>query len=296
MKHLLRRILAAGALVAAALVARATPTISFTPAAFPATGSPVAQSTPAGLNISVTATPTAGSTISQVAVSVNGVPLGSATGSSPFVINWVPTTAGTFTISATVTDTSAVTTGASASTNTATINSIVSVTAARTASVLAPINNSVLAAGSQIFLRSTASMTDGIVQKVDFILDGTTTIGTATQAPYNVAYTLAAGTGAHSILARVAPSAGATYDSASINFTESPAVGTAPTVTLTGPLNGAFVATGTAISLVATATDTDGFIPSTAGGGVTFFVDGEPVGTDLTAPYSVSWTPTVAKS
>eukprot|EP01035_Chromulina_nebulosa_P059839 gene59839-81863_t len=129
MNHLLRRFLAAGALLVAALAAPlafATPTISFTGGAFPATGSPVAlASTPAGLNISVTAAPTAGATITQVSVTVNGVSIGSATGSSPFVVNWVPTTAGTFTIAATVNDTSAITTGAGASTNTATINSIV---------------------------------------------------------------------------------------------------------------------------------------------------------------------------
>ena len=302
MNHLLRRFLATGALLAAALaapLALATPTISFTGGVFPATGSPVAlSSTPAGLNISVTAAPTAGATITQVSVTVNGASIGSATGSSPFVVNWVPTTAGTFTIAATVNDTSAITTGAGASTNTATINSIVTVTAARAATLVAPTNNSVLAAGSQIFLRSTASMTDGIVQKVDFILDGNPVpIATATQAPYNVAHTITAGTGAHTLLARATASDGTTtFDSSTINFTVGAAVGTAPAVTLTGPVNGAFVATGSAISLAATATDTDGFIPSTVGGGVTFFVDGEPVGTDLTAPYSVSWTPTVTKS
>ena len=303
MKTILRRSLAAAATLVALLaapLAQATPTISFTPGAFPAIGSPVALvSTPAGLNISVTAAPTAGSTLSQVAVTVNGATIGIATGSSPFVINWVPTGIGSFTIAATVTDTSAVTTGASASTNTATISSVVSIGAIRVATLSAPANNSTVTAGSQLFLRSSASMSDSIVQKVDFILDpGTanTVIGTATQAPYNVAYTVTAGGGAHTLLARATASDGVTtFDSATINLNVSAAVGAAPTVNLTAPSASSFVATGSAVTVAATAGDTDGFIPSSAGGGVTFFADGDPIGTDLTAPYSISWTPTVAK-
>lgn len=303
MKKILRRTFAfAATLVAllAAPLALATPTISFTPAAFPATGSPVALvTTPAGLNISVTAAPTAGATISQVAVTVNGTSIGIATGSSPFVVNWVPSSTGTFTLAATVTDTSAITTGASASTNTATISSVVSVSAVRAAVLAAPANNSNLTSSSQIFLRSTATMSDGIVQKVDFILDpGTanTVIGTATQSPYNITYNVTAGVGAHTILARATASDGTTtFDSTTSNFTVSSAVGAAPTVNLTAPTNSSFVTVGSAVSVTATATDADGFIPSTAGGGVTFFVDGDPIGTDLTSPYSVTWTPSIAK-
>lgn len=303
MKTILRRSLAAAATLVAVLAAPfalATPTISFTPGAFPATGSPVALvSTPAGLNISVTAAPTAGSTLSQVAVTVNGTSIGIATGSAPYVVNWLPTSIGTFTISATVTDTSAITTGAGASTNTATISSVVSVTAIRVATLSAPSNNSTVTAGSQLFLRSSASMSDSIVQKVDFILDplgAAAVLGTATQAPYNVAYTVTAGGGAHTLLARATASDGVTtFDSTTINLNVSSAVGAAPTVNLTAPSASSFVATGSTVTVSANASDADGFIPSTTGGGVTFFADGDPIGTDLTAPYSVSWTPTVAK-
>ncbi len=303
MKTIFRRTYAAVATLVALLAAPfalATPTISFTPGAFPATGSPVALvTTPTGLNVSVTAAPTAGATISQVNVLVNGTSIGIATGSSPFVVNWVPTGIGTFTISATVNDTSAITTGAGASTNTATISSLVSISAVRAAALSAPANNTTLAANAQLFLRSTASMTDGIVQKVDFILDpGTanTVIATATQLPYNAAYTVTAGDGAHTLLARATASDGTTtFDSSTINFTVGTAVGAAPTVSITAPTSGSFVATGSTVTVSATASDTDGFIPSAPGGGVTFYADGDPIGTDLTAPYSISWTPTVAK-
>jgi hypothetical protein len=301
MKTFLRRFSVALAALGASITAWATPTISFTPGAFPATGSTVTlASTPAGLNISVTAAPTAGASIVNVNVSVNGTSIGIATGSSPFVVNWVPTATGTFTIAATVTDTSTVTTGASASTNTATINALVTVNAARSVSLLAPSNNSTVPQNSQIFLRSNASMTDGIVSKVEFILDpGTadTVIGTVTQAPYNAAYTVTAGVGAHTILARATATDGTTtFDSSTLNFNVTSPVGTAPTVSIATPATNSFAQVGVATTITATASDTDGFIPSTTGGGVTFYVDGEPIGTDLTAPYSVSWTPATAKA
>ena len=303
MNTILRRISSTAAILAALIVtplALATPTISFTGGQFPATGSPVAlATTPAGLTISVTAAPTAGASIVSVQFSINGSSLGAATGSSPFTMNWAPSVAGAYTISATVTDTSAITTGAGASTNTATINSIVTISAARAAVVAAPINNATLAQNSQIFLRSTAAMSDGVVQQVEFILDpgpGETIIGTALQAPYNVPYLVTAGTGAHTLVARATASDGVTtFNSATTSVNVVSAVGTRPTVTVNSPLAGAYLATSTPVIVTATASDSDGFIPSSTGNGVTFFADGDPIGTDLTAPYSISWTPNVAK-
>jgi hypothetical protein len=305
MKILLRRLSSTATLAALLAVpaAIATPTISFTPGQFPATGSPAGVvSTPAGLTISVNATPTAGSSIVSVTVSVNGSAIGSATGASPFTVPWFPTVAGTYTVSATVQDTSAITTGAGASTNTATINSIVTISTARAALVVAPANNATLVQNSQIFLRSSAAMSDGVVQRVDFVLDpgtpGEIIIGTANQAPFNVPFTVAGlAVGSHTLLARATASDGVTvFDSPTLNLNVVTAVGNRPTATITSPAAGAFVATSSAITVTATATDSDGFIPSTAGGGVIFFADGDPIGTDLTAPYAVSWTPTVAKS
>jgi hypothetical protein len=54
-------------------------------------------------------------------------------------------------------------------------------------------------------------------------------------------------------------------------------VGTAPTITLGTSASGGLVPVNQNTTLSATAADADGFIPSTAGGGVTFFVDGDPV-------------------
>ena len=298
-------VLAGLAALAAVPGALGTPTISFTPGAFPATGSPAGVvSTPAGLVISVNASPTAAASIVGVVVSVNGTNIGTATGSSPFTVPWYPSVAGTYTISATVTDTSANSTGASASVNNATANSIVTLSAARSAQVLAPASGGSLVLGSRVFLRSSAALSDGVMQQVEFVLDAGTAseavLATASQPPYNVSYLVSGLTpGAHTLTARATANTGGgatVFDSPAVSFNVVSAVGLPPTVTVTAPASGAFLATSTAVTLTATAADADGFIPSSSGGGVTFFADGEPVGTDLTAPYSVTWTPSVAKS
>ena len=140
-------------------------------------------------------------------------------------------------------------------------------------------------------------MSDGVIQKVDFILDplgAATVVGTATQAPYNFPYSVSASLGAHTLLARVTASDSVTtFDSATINLNVAAPVGSIPSVGVTAPSNNAFLATGSAATISANAVSTNvgGFVQS-----VTFFVDGDPIGTDSTAPYSVTWTPTIAKA
>ena len=64
-------------------------------------------------------------------------------------------------------------------------------------------------------------------------------------------------------------------------------VATAPQVSLTSPANGTSFPLGTAITLSATATDSDGTVAK-----VDFLLNGLTViGTDNTAPYSINWTP-----
>ncbi len=61
-----------------------------------------------------------------------------------------------------------------------------------------------------------------------------------------------------------------------------------PTVSVTSPLNGANVITGSAVSITANAADIDGTVSS-----VQFFVDGTSIGTDNSSPYTASYTATV---
>jgi hypothetical protein len=65
---------------------------------------------------------------------------------------------------------------------------------------------------------------------------------------------------------------------------------TPPTVSITSPASGASVAVGSSVAISASASDSNGIAS------VQFLVNGTPVGTDSTAPYSVSWTPPAAGS
>lgn len=59
----------------------------------------------------------------------------------------------------------------------------------------------------------------------------------------------------------------------------------APTVSITNPTNGSTLTAGSNITITADASDADGTISQ-----VEFFVDGNSIGTDNSAPYSISWT------
>jgi hypothetical protein len=63
--------------------------------------------------------------------------------------------------------------------------------------------------------------------------------------------------------------------------------GTAPVVSITSPANGATFSSGATITINATATDADGNSTIT---GVTFYANGQALGTDTSSPYSYTWT------
>ena len=311
MKTILRRTLAAVATLAALLatpLALATPTITINA---PVNAVPVAiASTPAGITFTVTpliGTSPVGTLVSSVNFLVNGTSIGIVGGgafNTTYSTTWVPTAPGTYNLTAVVTDTSVVTSGTSPNLNTATSPLvIVTVSATRVVILSAPATNTTLIQDSEIFLRATAALSDSIVGSVQFRLDGADLGAPVTQAPYSRAFVLSAASGftagAHTLVARTTSSDGTiTLDSATANITVVAAVvgNAVPVVTMTSPASGASLPANQSVTVSATATDADGFIPSTTGGGVSFYVDGDLIGTDLVAPYSVTWTPTVAKT
>src|SRR5688572_26875837 len=111
MKTFLRRFVSAASIptvLFAATAALATPTISITS---PTSGSTIPLIiSPAGFTITGTANPSSGSSIVSVQLFDNGVNIATVGGSS-FSVNWTPTTAGSHTLTATVTDNSVPTTG-----------------------------------------------------------------------------------------------------------------------------------------------------------------------------------------
>jgi glucose/arabinose dehydrogenase len=139
--------------------------------------------------------------------------------------------------------------------------------------------------GVAVTLNATASDTDGTVARVDFF-DGSTLIGTDNSSPYSVSWTPATA-GNRSLTARATDDIGAQTTSTATVVAVA-AANVPPTVTISAP---ATATTGVAVTLSASAADSDGSVAS-----VQFFENGVSIGTDTTAPYSVSWTPATVGS
>jgi hypothetical protein len=99
--------------------------------------------------------------------------------------------------------------------------SVRSTNAAPTVAITAPANNQALAAGAVVNLTAQAADADGTVQQVRFYDNGAL-VGTATQAPYAVAWTAVAGT--RTLTAQAVDNAGASTTSAAVSVTVAGAV------------------------------------------------------------------------
>jgi hypothetical protein len=142
-----------------------------------------------------------------------------------------------------------------------------------------------------VTISATAS-DDVAVAGVQFLLDGSPLGPEDMAAPYSYAWdTTAAAPGDHTLTARARDSNGNTTTSTAVTVTvdaTAPTDTTPPSVALSAPAPGAIVS-GT-VTVSSTASDNVGVV------GVQFLLDGEPLGSELTAPqsqeYSTSWTTT----
>jgi hypothetical protein len=208
------------------------------------------------------------------------VKLGEAT-TAPYTFSWTGVGAGTYAVTARVTDNQGVT-------STTPGRTIITVNAATnqppTVTLNQPANGATFTAPATVNLASTATDADGSVAKVEF-LNGTTVVGTDTTAPYSFTWSgVAAGT--YTLTARATDNVGATTTSAASTITvKPPAQNRPPTVSITSPTNCPctypFKPT---INVTAAASDPDGRVTKVE------FLDGTTVlATDTTTPYSYSW-------
>lgn len=142
------------------------------------------------------------------------------------------------------------------------------------------------AIGASATLSATAQDASGIAL-VDFVLDGATLVGTASAAPYAVAWDASSTpAGAHSITAIAYDTVGNATTSTAASITVDHA---APAVAITSPSAGATVQ-GT-VSVAASASD------NTAVARVEFYADGSAlIGSSTAAPYTSSWDTTQLKA
>lgn len=146
-------------------------------------------------------------------------------------------------------------------------------------SLTSPALNAVYQAPGTISIAASASDPDGSIAEVLFY-NGTDMLSADTASPY--AYTWSGVAAGNYTLKAIAT------DNGGLAVTSAPVpvvVNAQPTVSLTSPSNGASYVVGTAISLAATASDTDGTISQVA------FYDGTTLlNTDSASPFAYSWT------
>jgi endoglucanase len=157
---------------------------------------------------------------------------------------------------------------------------------APTASVTSPTANQNFAANTAIPLAANATDPGGAVVRVDFRLDGSTTVvGSDTTSPYTFSVPAGLANGSHTVTATAVDngSPALSTTSAAVTFTVGAGGNTPPTVSVTSPTANQTFTAGAAIPLAATAADPGGAVVR-----VDFRLDGSTtvVGSDTTSPYT----------
>lgn len=149
-----------------------------------------------------------------------------------------------------------------------------------TISITSPAPNTSFNAPANITIVANAADANGTVSKVEFF-NGTTLLGTDNTSPYSYAWSnVAAGT--YSITAKATDNAGATTSHIVSNIIV--VANPSPTVNITSPAaNTSFNAPAT-ITITANAADANGTVSK-----VEFFNGTTLLGTDITSPYSYTW-------
>jgi hypothetical protein len=216
---------------------------------------------PATVNLSATPSDSDGSVskvefFSTVPGSLGStVKLGEDT-SSPYTFQWNNVAAGTYAITARVTDNQGVTAttpGRTVITVNAGANQPPSVTLTQ------PANGATFTAPANVNLAANASDSDGSVAKVEFF-NGSTLLATDTSTPYTYTWS-GVPAGSYTLTAKATDNVGASTTSAASTITVN--AGTPnqpPTATITSPADGASFGFKPTITVTATASDRDGSV------------------------------------
>ncbi len=149
-------------------------------------------------------------------------------------------------------------------------------------SVTSPSNGATFTASANITINASASDSDGTVAQVQFFANGSL-LGTDTSAPFSFAWNNVVA-GNYSLTARATDNSGASTTSTGVNISVNSPANQPPTVSISSPANGATFTAPANITVNASASDSDGTVAQ-----VQFFANSTSLGTDTTAPYSVSW-------
>ena len=197
------------------------------------------------------------------------------TPTAPFTYTWSAVGVGTYALTARATDDLGGVTTSLASNITVNPSN-----AAPTVALTQPGDGATFTAPATVNLAATASDADGTVTKIEFF-NGTTKLGEDTTAPFTYTWN-GLGAGTYSLTARATDDLGAV--TTSLTSTISVASNTAPSVSITYPIDAAIFTWKPNITITATASDSDGTVTKVE------FRDGTTLlGQDTSAPYSFTW-------
>ena len=250
------------------------PTVSVTS---PSAGSSFTVST--NVAIAANAADSNGS-ITKVEFFIDGAKIGEAL-NSPYTLNWVPSSTGTYALTAVAKDNDG------NSVTSATVSVTVVPNKAPTVSLTSPANGSTATAPANLTLAANAADSDGSVAQVDFYA-GMTKIGSATAAPYTVAWN-GVDTGTYTLTAVATDNLGATTTSAAVTVTVG--ANQAPSISLSTPINGSIYTAPAGIVITANAADADGNIAK-----VEYYSGATKLGETTTAPHAFTWSNVAAGS
>jgi len=240
-------------------------------------------STSAAVNITGTASDAGGGTVQSVQVSVDGgVTWNPATGTSAWSFAWSPTLAGHATIKSRALDTSG-----NQQDPPAEVTVTIQDGTRPTSTITSPTSGAIVITGTAVTITGTGSDTGGgSVQSVEVSVDGGATWNPATGTTAWAYFWSPTTLGPATIKSRALDTWGNQQDPpAEIHVT----VDARPTSTITSPIAGTSVLTGTRVSITGTASDAGGGtvarVEVSVDGGATYSA---AVGTDA---WSFNWTP-----
>jgi len=224
---------------------------------------------PANVTITASASDSDGS-IASVSFYAGTTQLGGAVSASPYAYTWTGVSSGSYALTARATDnrgsvsTSAVVT--------------IAVTVPPMVVLTTPTAGAKFGAGSDITLSAQASDPDGSVTAVRFY-DGTTLLGSAGASPYTFTW-MGVMPGSYVIRVEAQDNLGMTAVTTGTPIS----VNQGPVVSITAPTQGAMFSAPATVTITAEASDPDGSVVS-----VTFFQNGNLLGTDTSSPFSYVW-------
>jgi hypothetical protein len=259
------------------------PTVAITA---PAAGAQFVKDTP--INITATASDVGG-TVTKVEFFANGVAIVGCNNvtTEPYTCSWTPGTAGLYSLTAKATDNE----------NGSTVSLPVDVTVTDpanqppTVAIVNPAPDSSVTVGTVVAIEAAATDPDGTVASVSFTANGTPIEGCVdTTAPFECSWTPAV-QGEYLLRATATDNKGTSTISAAVKVIANAAGNTPPTVSITSPAAMAQFNVNDKVTVVATASDSDGTVAQVA-----FFANGAQIAgcVDVQAPYECEWTPTSA--